>query len=222
MGRKVNPVGLRIGITNTWRSKWFGKKEYIGNLKQDFLARKSIMEKWKTASIADVEIERSVAAIKFIIRTSRPGILIGRGGSGINDIQNFIRKKFIKDKKIELKVEIQEIRNPEENARVLAQSIADQLERRMPFRRVMKGALDQANKNSKIKGVKISLSGRLGGAEMSRREWLSKGTLPLHTLRADIDFARATAFTTYGTIGVKIWLYRGEKFSSENKEEAKK
>jgi small subunit ribosomal protein S3 len=217
MGQKVNPIGLRIGITNSWRSKWFGKKEYKENLKQDFFARQAIMKEWKSAGIADVEIERSAKAIKFIIKTARPGVLIGRGGSGINDIQNFLRKKFIKDKKTELKIEIQEVKNPEENASILAQSIAEQLERRMPFRRVMKGALEQANKNPKIKGVRILLSGRLGGAEMSRKEWLAKGRLPLHTLRADIDFSRATAYTTYGTLGVKVWIYKGEKFIDKEK-----
>jgi len=221
MGQKVNPVGLRIGINSSWRSKWFGKKEYKANLKQDILVRKEIMLKWKTAGIADVEIERSATMVKFIIKTVRPGVLIGRGGSGINDIQHFLRKKFVKNKKTELKIEIQEIKNPEENASVLAQSIAEQLEKRMPFRRVMKGALEQAVKNKKVKGIKIALSGRLGGAEMSRREWLGKGTLPLHTLRADIDFSRATAFTTYGTIGVKVWLYLGEKFMDKDiKEES--
>lgn len=171
------------------------------------------MKKWKNAAIAGVEIERSQAAVRVIIKTARPGVIIGRGGSGIEDIKTHIQKKFFKnDKKANLKIEVQEIKNFEESAQVLAQNMADQLEKRMPFRRVMKSTLDQAMKNNIIKGIKVELNGRLGGAEMSRREWLSKGTLPLHTLRADIDFARATAYTTYGTLGVKVWLYKGEVF----------
>lgn len=213
MGNKVNPVGFRIGVTQGWRSRWFSKKEYAANLKQDVEMRKNIMKKWRTASISDVEIERSAAVVRVIIKTARPGVLIGRGGSGIDDIKNYIQSNFIKkNKTVSLKVEIQEIRNSEESAMVTAQNMADQLEKRMPFRRVMKTMLDQVMKNSSIKGVKIELSGRLGGAEMSRREWSAKGTLPLHTLRANIDFSRATAYTTYGTLGVKVWLYKGEVF----------
>jgi small subunit ribosomal protein S3 len=213
MGHKVNPVGLRIGINQGWKSKWFSKREYKSNLKQDIEIRNEIMKKWKSAAIADVEIERSQSAVRVIIKTARPGVIIGRGGSGVEDIKKNIQNNFFKnDKKANLKIEVQEIRNFEESAQVLAQNMADQLEKRLPFRRVMKSTLDQVMKNNIIKGVKVELNGRLGGAEMSRREWLSKGTLPLHTLRADIDFARATAYTTYGTLGVKVWLYKGEVF----------
>lgn len=212
MGHKVNPVGLRIGITSGWRSKWFSKKEYKDNFKEDIRIREAVMKKWKNALISDVEIERSAAMIKIVIRTARPGVLIGRGGSGIADIQAFVKKEFLKNRKSELRIDIQEIKNMEEDASVIAQNIAEQIEKRMPFRRAMKSMLDQVSKNSNVKGVKIEMSGRLGGAEMSRREWASKGTLPLHTLRADIDFKRATAYTTYGTIGIKVWLYKGEKF----------
>ena len=218
MGHKVNPVGLRIGITNTWKSKWFGgKKEYKDNLRQDIELRQAIMKKWKAAAIAEVEIERSVSMIRVVIKTARPGVLIGRGGSGVEDIQNYVKKNFFKQKKTTLKIEIQEVKNFEENAFLIAQNIAEQLEKRVAFRRAMKSMLDQVSKNSSIKGIKIEMSGRLGGAEMARREWSSKGTLPLHTLRANIDFARATAYTTYGTLGVKGWLYKGEVFNSEKK-----
>ncbi|HPN96713.1 MAG TPA: 30S ribosomal protein S3 [Candidatus Moranbacteria bacterium] len=218
MGHKVNPVGLRIGITQNWKSKWFSKKEYRENLKQDIEIRNWIMKKWKNASIAEVEIERSAAAIRIIIKTARPGVLIGRGGSGIEDMKNFIQTSFFKgDKKANLKLEVQEIKNFEESAQIVAQNIVEQLEKRMPFRRAMKSMLDQVMKNNNIKGVKIEMAGRLGGAEMSRREWSSKGTLPLHTFRANIDFARATAFTTYGTLGVKVWLYKGEVFNKAKK-----
>lgn len=213
MGHKINPQGMRVGIINDWRSKWFSKKDYKENLKQDIEIRQGIMKRWKNAAVADVEIERSARAIKFIIPTARPGVLIGRGGSGASDLQKYIKDKFLKNQKTEIKVEIREIKNSEENANIIAQNIAEQLEKRMPFRRVMKSMLDQVNKSNLTKGVKIELCGRLGGAEMSRREWLAKGTLPLHTLRADIDFARAIAYTTYGTIGIKVWLYKGEVFN---------
>jgi small subunit ribosomal protein S3 len=218
MGKKVNPIGLRIGITNTWKSKWFGgKKEYKDNLRQDIELREAISKKWKAAAIAEVEIERSTAMVKVIVKTARPGVLIGRGGSGVEDMQSYVKNNFFKSKKTALKIEIQEVKNFEENASLIAQNIAEQLEKRIPFRRAMKSMLDQVSKNSAIKGVKVEMSGRLGGAEMARREWANKGTLPLHTLRANIDFARATAFTTYGTLGVKVWLYKGEVFNKENK-----
>jgi small subunit ribosomal protein S3 len=213
MGHKVNPVGLRLGITQDWKSKWFSKKDYNKNLKQDIEIRLDVAKKWKAAFIGEVEIERSQAAVKIIIKTARPGVLIGRGGSGVEDIKHYIQNTFFKsNRKADLRIEIQEIKNFEESAMIVAQNVAEQLEKRIPFRRAMKMMLEQAMKNSMIKGVKIEMSGRLGGAEMSRREWLSKGTLPLHTLRANIDFARATAFTTYGAIGVKAWLYKGEVF----------
>lgn len=218
MGHKVNPVGLRIGITNTWKSKWFGgKKEYKDNLRQDIELRTAIMKKWKAAAIAEVEIERSASMVRVIIKTARPGVLIGRGGSGVEDMQAYVKDNFFKQKKTTLKIEIQEVKNFEENAALIAQNIAEQLEKRIAFRRAMKAMLDQVTKNTAIKGVKIEMSGRLGGAEMARREWSSKGTLPLHTLRANIDFARATAYTTYGTLGVKVWLYKGEVFDKEDK-----
>jgi len=171
------------------------------------------MDKWKKAAIADIEIERSAGIIKLLIKTSRPGIMIGRGGTGIEDINKYIRKEFFANKKKpEIKVEIQEIKQFEENASLVAQHVAEQLEKRMPYRRILKSMLEQIGKNKIVRGAKIEVAGRLGGAEIARREWLAKGTVPLHTLRADIDFARATAKTTYGTIGVKVWLYRGEIF----------
>lgn len=213
MGHKVNPIGFRIGITQNWKSKWFNKKEYKKNLRHDIEIRNGISKKWKAALISEVEIERTAKMIRVIIKTARPGVLIGRGGSGIEDIRNYIQNNFFKrNKNINLKVDIQEVKNLEESAMIMAQNIADQLEKRLPFRKAMKSAIDQVMKNKVIKGVKIEMSGRLGGAEMSRREWAAKGTLPLHTMRADIDFARATAYTTYGTLGVKVWLYKGEVF----------
>ncbi len=201
MGHKVNPAGLRIGITTTWKSRWFSERDYRKRLKEDVQIRDFVMKKWKAAAIADVEIERNANVLRLIIKTSRPGVLIGRGGTGITDMGQTIKEKFFKGKKVDVKIEAQEVRQFEENASLVAQNVAEQLEKRVPFRRVLKSMLDQVEKNRSIKGVKIEVSGRLGGAEMSRREWLSRGTVPLHTLRADIDFARATAFTTYGAIG---------------------
>ncbi|NTU66392.1 MAG: 30S ribosomal protein S3 [Candidatus Moranbacteria bacterium] len=215
MGHKVNPVGFRIGITQTWKSKWFGKKEYKDNLKQDIGIRTEVMKKWKAAFIADVEIERSQAAIRIIIRTARPGVLIGRGGSGVEDIKKHIMDNFFRGKRVNLRIDIQEVKSMEESAMIMAQNVTEQIEKRMPFRRILKSTIEQAMKNGLIKGVKVEMSGRLGGAEMSRREWLSKGTLPLHTLRANIDFAKATANTTYGAIGVKVWLYKGDVFEKK-------
>lgn len=212
MGQKVNPKGFRLGITTTWRSRWFSGKDYAKNLKEDVSIRDGIMKEWKKASIADVEIERFDNDIKIIILTSRPGILIGRGGSGIEDISNFIKKSFFSGERLKINVDIKEIRDFESNASIVAQQVAEQLEKRIPFRRIMKTTLDQTEKSRIVKGVKIEISGRLGGAEMSRKEWLSRGNIPLQTLRADIDFSRATARTTYGAIGVKVWIYKGEKF----------
>lgn len=213
MGNKVHPTGIRLGITTNWQSRWFGdKKVYREQLRKDVEIRELIMSKWKAAAIANVTIERSANAVRLVIHTSRPGVLIGRGGTGIEDLSRVIKKKFFAGKKVELKVEVQEVKNAEMNAMLVGQQVAEQLEKRMPFRRVLKGMLDQVEANKEVEGVKIEISGRLGGAEMSRREWLSRGKIPLHTLRADIDFARTEARTTYGVIGVKTWIYKGEKF----------
>jgi small subunit ribosomal protein S3 len=212
MGHKINPQGFRIGITNTWRSKWFNKKEYSQLLEQDIYIREGVMRKWKSSAIADVEIIRSAAAVKLIIKTARPGVLIGRGGNGVEEIQQYIKRNYFKNQKTGLNIEVKEIKDFSEDAFLVAQNIAEQLEKRMPFRRSIKMMLEQVLKNGLIKGVKIQVSGRLGGAEMSRVESAAKGVLPLHTMRANIDFARATAYTTYGTIGVKVWLYKGDVF----------
>lgn len=213
MGQKVNPKGFRLGITTTWRSRWFGGKDIAKNLRQDVTVRSFIMKKWKQASISDVEIERSAGDIKIIILTSRPGVLIGRGGSGIEDISRAVKKEFFRGTKTVLKIDIKEVKDFEANASIVAQQVAEQLEKRVAFRRVLKTTLDQTDKNKMVKGIKVEVSGRLGGAEMSRKEWLSKGTIPLQTLRADIDFSKATARTTYGAIGVKVWIYKGEVFN---------
>jgi small subunit ribosomal protein S3 len=212
MGQKVNPQGIRLGITSDWKSRWFSKKDLPRQLKEDIEIRELLFKKLKTASIGSVELERSAGAVKVIIKTARPGIIIGRGGTGVEDIKKLIKDTFFKQKKTILKVEIEEIKNIEENAMVIAQNVAEQLEKRLPFRRILKTTIERMMEGNKIKGIKVEISGRLGGADMSRREWLVKGNLPLHTLRADIDFAKTVARTTFGVIGVKIWINRGEKF----------
>lgn len=213
MGNKVNPTGIRLGITTNWQSRWFGsKKTYSAQLRKDIEIRTLIMSKWKAAAIASVEVDRSANVVKLFIYTARPGVLIGRGGTGIEDLTRAIKKQFFAGKKIDLKVEVLEVKSPETNAMLVGQQVAEQLEKRMPFRRILKTMLDQVEGNKTVQGVKIEICGRLGGAEMSRREWLSRGKIPLHTLRADIDFARAEAHTTYGVIGIKTWIYKGEKF----------
>ena len=212
MGHKVNPKGLRLGITTNWRSRWFGGNNYASLLEQDVMLRRAVMKKWRHAAIADVEVERSANNVKVIVKTSRPGMIIGRGGSGIEELVSFIKKTIFPGKKIDVKVDIKEIKQFEESAALVAQNVAEQLEKRMPFRRVLKTTLELSTKNRNIKGMKIQISGRLNGAEMSRVEWLSEGTIPLHTLRADIDFARDVARTTYGAIGIKVWVYKGEVF----------
>ena len=212
MGHKVNPQGIRIGITSDWKSRWFSKKDFASQLKEDIKIRELIFKQLKNAAVGGVEVERSVGSVRIIIKTARPGIIIGRGGTGVEDIKKTIKDKFFKQKKLNLKVEVEEIKNMEENAMVIAQSVAEQLEKRMPFRRVLKTTLERMMENKRINGIKIEISGRLGGADMSRREWSAKGNLPLHTLRADIDFAKVIAMTTFGVIGVKVWVNRGEKF----------
>ncbi|MEA3323497.1 MAG: 30S ribosomal protein S3 [Patescibacteria group bacterium] len=217
MGHKVNPKSLRLGITTTWRSRWFGGNDYKKLLEQDVLLRRAIMKKWRHAAIADVEVERNEKDVRVIVKTSRPGMIIGRGGSGIEDLIAYIKKEVFSGEKVDIKVDIKEIKQFEESAALVAQNVAEQLEKRMPFRRVLKTTLEQAQKNRNVKGMKIQLAGRLNGAEMSRVEWLSEGTIPLHTLRADIDFARDVARTTYGAIGIKVWVYKGEVFKGKNK-----
>lgn len=212
MGHKVNPQGLRLGITSDWKSRWFSKKDFASQLKEDVKIRERIFKQLKNAAVGGVEVERSVGSVKIIIKTARPGVIIGRGGTGVEDIKKKIKDEFFKQKKLNLKVEVEEIKNMEENAMVIAQSVAEQLEKRMPFRRVLKTTLERMMENKRINGIKIEISGRLGGADMSRREWSAKGNLPLHTLRADIDFAKVIAMTTFGVIGVKVWVNRGEKF----------
>lgn len=204
MGNKVNPTSLRLLVNKDWQSKWFSGKDYGINLKEDLLIRKAVKQKFGIrAGIARVDIERSATDVDVIIRTSRPGIVIGRGGSGTEDLKKVVGK--ITDKKININIE--EVADPESNAQLIADNIASQLERRIGFRRVIKFAVENAIKAGAL-GAKASISGRLNGAEMARRETVSQGSIPLHTFKANIDYAASEAMTTYGVIGVKVWVYK--------------
>ncbi len=215
MGHRVHPRAFRLGYTTNWKSRWFNRKKYQEFLKQDYYLRDFLMSRLKQAAVKEVEIVRSANSINIIIHAARPGIIIGRGGAGIQELKKGIVSKIFKGqtKGLEIKIDIEELKKPETHAMVVAQNIAEQLERRQPFRRLIKQALEKIMQNSEVKGAKIFISGRLGGSEMARKEWLKKGEVPLQTLRADIDFAQAVAYTaSYGTIGIKVWIYKGEKF----------
>lgn len=209
MGQKVDPRVLRLGINKGWNSLWYNKKNYKTVLKQDVTLVDYIKEQYKSAGIASVGIERSIAKIKIIIKTNKPGIIIGRGGAGLEDLKKNIERKFLFNEKLKAVIDVKEVKSINENAQLLADDAAFQLEKRVAFRRIMKMMIDKVMQNRSVKGIKIQMSGRLGGAEMARVEWLSKGNIPLHTLKADIDFAKSTARTTYGAIGLKVWLNKG-------------
>ena len=216
MGQKVHPYAFRLGIIKDWKSRWFNKKGYKEFLEQDYLLRNFIMEKLDKAGINSINIERSANFINIIIETARPGLIIGRGGSGVEDLKKKIKKLLFKKDpslaKTEVRLEVEEIRQPNAHAAVVASDVAFQIERRMPYRRVMKQVLEKVMQNKEVEGVKVMIKGRLNGAEIARREWLKDGKVPLQNLRADIDYAAATAYTTYGTIGIKVWIYKGEIF----------
>ena len=210
MGHKISPTSFRIGIQKDWPSRWFGGKKYVPYLKDDLAVRKFLGSKLKNMGIDKIEMDRGADALNIVIYTARPGLLIGRGGGGIEDLKNGVRR-FLKNK-LAVRIEVQEIKNPELSATIMAELIVEQIEKRIPFRRLMKQTLAKIIANKQAKGAKIQIGGRLDGAEIARTEHLEEGNLPLQTLRADIDLARATAFTTYGTIGVKVWIYKGEVF----------
>jgi small subunit ribosomal protein S3 len=205
VGQKVNPVGLRIGIIRDWESKWYAGKEFGDLLMEDVKIREYLKGKLKDSSVSHIDIERAANRVNVTIHTAKPGMVIGKGGAEVENIRGYLAK--LTNKKVH--INIAEIKNPELDAILVAESIAQQLERRVSFRRAMKQAL-QRTIRSGAKGIKTSVSGRLGGAEIARTEGYSEGTVPLHTLRADIDYGTAEAHTTYGRIGVKVWIYRGE------------
>jgi small subunit ribosomal protein S3 len=210
MGHKISPTSLRIGINKDWASRWFGGRKYKNYLKDDLKVRAYLDKKLKNMGIDRVEIERGTDSLNVSIHTSRPGFLIGRGGTGVEDLKNEI-KNLLK-RKVAIRLEIQEIKNPEYSAKIMAESMVEQIEKRIPFRRILKQSLAKMIANRQVGGAKVMMGGRLDGAEIARTEHLEEGSLPLQTLRADIDFARATAHTTFGTVGVKVWIYKGEVF----------
>ena len=205
MGQKVSPTGFRLGITEDWRSRWYANKDYAKNLENDIEIRKFLDAYLSRAAVAKVEIERAGDKIRVIITTARPGVVIGKKGSEIE----ILRKKLDKIANGTVSVEVVEVKRPELDANLIAQSIAEQLEGRVAFRRAMRKAVQSAIKSG-AKGIRIQCSGRLGGAEMSRREWYREGRVPLHTLRAKIDYGFCVASTTMGAIGVQVWVYHGD------------
>ncbi len=206
MGRKVHPIGFRLVINKDWRGRWFAEKaQYREQLEQDFAIREAVYREAGRAGVSRIDVERYPGKLKVSIHTAKPGILIGRKGEGIKKIR--LALESLTGKKVDL--EIKEIQAPDCDAYLIAQNIADQLERRISYRRAMKRAIQSAMRQG-AQGIKIEVGGRLGGAEMARNAWLREGRVPLQTLRADIDFARAEATTTYGQIGIKVWVYRGE------------
>ncbi len=205
MGQKIHPVGMRLGITRTWDSRWFEKKHYVEWLHEDVAIRKSFNRWMRSASISKIEIERRANQARVIVNTAKPGIIIGKRGVGIDDIRKNL--ELLTGKSVA--VNVMEISHPELDARLVAQNIVDQLEKRIAFRRAMKQAIMRTMRAG-ARGIKVQVSGRLGGAEIARTEHNADGKVPLHTLRADIDYAQVEAFTTFGRIGVKVWIYRGE------------
>ena len=205
MGQKVSPTGFRLGITEDWRSRWYAGKDYAATLENDIAIRKFLDARLARASVSKVEIERAGDKIKVVITTARPGVVIGKKGAEIDAL----RKDLEKVANGPVSIDVVEVKRPELDAALIAQSVAEQLEGRVAFRRAMRKAVQSAMKSG-AKGIRIQCSGRLGGAEMSRREWYREGRVPLHTLRAKIDYGFATAKTTYGSIGVQVWVYHGD------------
>jgi small subunit ribosomal protein S3 len=218
MSHKVHPYSHRLGILRDWKSSWFGvDRKYREFLKGDVLIRQYLEKKLLEQFVCDVLIERSKKAIRIIIKTSRPGMIIGRNGEGMEklrkELTSFMIKNKIFDKAIEVKIEIDEVRSPESNAKLVGLQVRDALQKRMPFRRVLKQTVEKVMANRDVLGVRIRLGGRLNGADMARTEDLKKGRIPLQTFRADIDFARVRATIPQGDLGIKVWIYRGEVFN---------
>lgn len=218
MSKTVHPYSFRLGILRSWKSRWFNLPKFRSFLKSDVLVREALEKSLKGMYVEGIEIERTAAIFHIIIKTSRPGLIIGRKGEGMEKIKATVAgvmKKISAEAPKELKLTIEEVRNAESSAKITAQAVAESLEKRMPFRRVMKQALEKGMLSKEVKGVKVALSGRLDGSDMGRKEWLRKGRIPLQTLRADIDFAKEKAHLPYGQIGIKVWIYKGEKFAEK-------
>lgn len=221
MSKVVHPFAHRLGIIRDWRHRWFAiSPKYQEYLKADILLREFLVAELRGMYIGGIEFERNAKTLRVIIKTSRPGLIIGRSGEGSVKLKNKI-VTFLKKKKLfapEIKLDIEEIRSPESSAAIVAFMVAEGLEKRLPFRRVLKQTVEKVMANRDVKGVRVGLAGRLGGAEMSRREELKKGRVPLQTFRSDIDFARERAHLPYGEIGVKVWIYKGEVFAARGKD----
>ncbi len=221
MSKKVHPYAHRLVILRDWKSRWFaGKKQYRDYLIGDVTIREFIMKKYRNAFVSSVEIERSPKGARIIIKTSRPGVIIGRAGEGAKKLRKEVVEMMKKNKLPvleDLKIDISEVQNPDADAAIVAYSIVEGLERRLPFRRVMKQTLDKVMAVRGVKGVRILIGGRLNGAEMARSEEVKRGSIPLQTFRADIDFARERAKLSYGTLGIKVWIYKGEVFEKDSK-----
>ena len=205
MGQKVNPIGFRLGINRNWDSRWFAGKEYSQFVLEDFEIRKFLKKRLVQAGVSRVEIERAASKVRIRIHTARPGLVIGKKGSEIENLKRELENKIKRD----VVIDIQEVRKPEVDAQLIAENVALQLVRRVSFRRAMKKSVSSALRFGAL-GIKIACSGRLGGAEMARREWYRKGRVPFHTIRADIDYGFAQAFTTYGAFGIKVAIFKGE------------
>jgi len=238
MGQKVHPFAFRLGPLFDWKSRWFNKRKYTEYLEEDTTIRAFLAKKLKNTGLQGIEIERSANLVKITIRAARPGLIIGRAGTGIEELRKSVAKTLnkiprrpwsreaaiaktakaalgaAKEKRVrpEIKLTVEELKKPELYAAVVAQDIADQFEKRIPFRRVLKQTIERVMYNKEVEGIKISVAGRLDGSEMARFQWMAKGKIPLQNLRANIDFAEATAFTVYGTSGIKVWIYKGEVF----------
>jgi small subunit ribosomal protein S3 len=212
MGNKVQADLYRLGVTHDWKSRWFGTKQNMADyLKQDETIRNVVSKHLPNAGISYVKVGRSPEDLHVTIYTSKAGMVIGRGGTGIDELKQKLQKAI--GQKMDIKVTVEEVKNPNENAAIVAETIATQLEKRLPFRRVLKQNLNNVSQNYAVEGVRVALSGRLDGSEMSRSEYATEGKIPLTTIRADIDYAQKTAYTKYGTVGVKVWIYKGEKLS---------
>jgi small subunit ribosomal protein S3 len=221
MTHVVHPYSHRLGIIRDWKSRWFGKNKdtFVDHLRADVLVRAWLTKKLRGMYVALVEIERSEKQYRIILHTSRPGMIIGRGGDGIEKLKLALKKEMARLKIItpqDVKLDIQEVSNPEADAAIVAAMVAEGIEKRLPFRRVLKMTIEKVMANRDVKGARIAVAGRLGGAEMARREQIKRGGIPLQTLRADIDFAREKAYMTYGVIGIKVWIYRGMKFDKKD------
>jgi len=223
MGNKIHPTNFRLGVIHNWKSRWLNKKFFRYFLEEDLKIREFLTKQYNRMGLGEVEIERSGDNLTIIVNTAKPGLIIGRGGTGLTDLKKKLEEivKKLRQRggystgKWELKLVVNEIKKAESEAKIVAQNIAADLEKRIPFRRSIKSALEKVTAQKGVLGVKINLAGRLNGSEMARREWLSKGKVPLQTIRANINYAQEEALTTYGKVGIKVWIYKGEIFEEK-------